>query len=171
MEQTHLHIHQPSILYRLAPLLSIFAAIGLLTVGTLMLQGAYDLMSAMMYLMAYFFLVFGGFKLANLSTFAEAYASYDVLAMRSKVYALAYPFIEVTLGLHYFFDVGGITRDAFTAVIMLVGTYGVWRALLRKDEIPCACLGMVFHVPMTNVTLIENITMSLMALYMLSMYF
>ncbi len=90
--------------------------------------------------------------------------------MKSKTYALSYPFIEVILGLMYLLSFGGIYRDVFTFLIMSMSAYGVWKALQVKDEIPCACLGTVFKVPMTKVTLFENVFMALMALYMIWMY-
>jgi hypothetical protein len=123
-------------------------------------------MTGMMYMMAYFFLVFGLFKITNLQGFADAYTTYDILAQRSKTYALSYPFIEIALGVLYFFSLGGLYRDIFTLILMTIGTIGVWKALQKKDDIPCACLGTVFSVPMTKVTLFENLFMALMALYM-----
>jgi hypothetical protein len=165
-----LHVVQKTELQKLLPLLSIFGVITLLTVGTTYFQIDFSGMNIMMLFMAYFFLIFGLFKVVNLKNFAEAYATYDVLAMKSKTYAYLYPFIEIGLGVLYFLYLGGVYRDVFTFIIMSIGTYGVWKALQDKDEIPCACLGMVFNVPMTKVTLFENLLMALMALYMVLAY-
>lgn len=155
---------------KLLPLLSIFGLIFLLTGITMIIQNDFSIMNIMMLSMAYFFLVFGAFKIINLHNFVDAYMTYDILAMKSKVYAYAYPFIEITLGVMYFFYMGGVYRDIFTFILMSIGTVGVWRALQNKDEIPCACLGMVFTVPMTKVTLFENLFMAIMALVMVLMY-
>lgn len=151
---------------QLTPLLSIFLLVVVLTILTGYMLDDLSFMSLMMYLMSYFFLVFGVFKIFNLSAFADAYQSYDVVAKHSRTYALAYPFIEITLGILYFFWLGGLWRDVFTAGLMIIGTIGVWKALQNEDDIPCACLGMVFKVPMTKVTLVENVLMALMALWM-----
>lgn len=161
-----IRIIKQSELQKIAPLLSIFALIAILTLVTMYLQNDFTFMKGMMLMMSYFFLVFGAFKVVNLKSFADAYITYDILAMKSRVYALSYPFIEIALGLMYFFYIGGIYRDIFTFILMSIGTYGVWKALQNKEEIPCACLGMVFKVPMTKVTLFENLTMAIMALYM-----
>lgn len=155
-----------SMFRKLLPLLSILGLIVLFTYGTLVFKQDYSFMTGMMYMMAYFFLVFGLFKVLSLNGFADAYMTYDLIAMRSRVYALAYPFIEVALGLFYLFSLGGVYRDVLTFLVMTIGTIGVWKALQKKDEIPCACLGTVFSVPMTKVTLFENLFMALMALYM-----
>lgn len=156
---------------KLIPLLSIFGLIIVMTIGTAAYQSDYSGMNIMMLSMGFFFLVFGVFKLNNLQGFAKAYAMYDVIAMKSKVYAFCYPFIEIILGLMYLFFFGGIVRDLVTFVIMIVSAYGVWKALQVQDEIPCACLGTVFKVPMTKVTLFENLFMAFMALYMIGTYF
>jgi hypothetical protein len=158
---------QKSDLEKLTPLLSIFAMIAVMTIVTSYFQGDVSLMNIMMLSMAYFFLVFGLFKVINLKNFASSYMTYDILANRSKSYAFAYPFIEIALGLLYFFYVGGAYRDVFTFIIMTIGAYGVWKALQSASDIPCACLGMVFKVPMTKVTLFENLAMALMALVMI----
>ncbi len=165
-----MHIRQESEFKKLLPLLSIFGLIAILIAITSYIQMDFSGMNMMMLLMGYFFVVFGLFKLINIKNFAEAYATYDVIAMRSKIYAYAYPFIEIGLGVMYFLYFGGIYRDVFTFIIMAIGTYGVWKVLKSKDQIPCACLGMVFHVPMTKVTLFENLFMALMALYMVLSY-
>lgn len=142
-----------------------------MTVGTAWYQTDFSSMNLMMLSMAFFFLVFGVFKLNNLQGFANAYAMYDVIAMKSRTYALAYPFIEIGLGILYLFSIGGIWRDVVTLIIMSISAYGVWKALQVQDEIHCACLGTVFKVPMTKVTLFENLFMALMALYMVGTYF
>lgn len=161
-----LNVQHQSTFQKLLPLLSMFGVIAVLTAITMYIKQDYSFMTGMMSMMAYFFLVFGLFKLSNLSAFADAYMTYDILAKKSRTYALLYPFIEIGLGVLYFFIIGGIYRDIFTFVIMSIGTIGVWKALQHKDEIPCACLGTVFSVPMTKVTLFENLFMALMALYM-----
>ncbi len=157
-------------LEKLLPLFSIFGFIFVLIGITMLLQNDFSIMKAMMLSMAYFFLVFGVFKVINLKSFAKAYMTYDILAIKSKVYAYLYPFIEIALGIMYFFYLGNIYRDIFTFIIMCISAVGVWQALKSKSDIPCACLGMVFDVPMTKVTLFENLVMALMALVMIFMY-
>ncbi len=156
---------------KVLPLLSIFALIIIMTVITAVYKDNFSLMHIMMMSMGYFFLIFGLFKINNLKGFANAYAMYDILAMKSKTYALVYPFIEIALGLLYLFSIGGIYRDIVTLTIMSISAYGVWKVLRVKGDIQCACLGTVFKVPMTKVTLFENLLMALMALYMIITYF
>jgi hypothetical protein len=44
---------------------------------------------------------------------------------------------------------------------------GVSRSVIQKTNIQCACLGTVFNLPMSYVTIIENGIMLIMALFML----
>ena len=49
---------------------------------------------------------------------------------------------------------------------MMIGNIGVAKALKKSEKIACACLGTIFSVPMTKITLFENLFMAIMALYM-----
>ncbi len=125
----------------------------------------------MLYFMGFTFLAFGLFKILDVSAFADGYQEYDIIAVRSRLYALAYPFIEILLAGLYLADFGGIYRDVFTLFLMSIGAVGVLLKLRKKEEVPCVCLGAVFQLPMTKVTLFENGVMALMALSMLPMHF
>ena len=50
---------------------------------------------------------------------------------------------------------------------MLVGSVGVVQSLLNKRQIRCACLGAVFNLPMSTVTLLEDGVMAAMAAVMI----
>lgn len=117
--------------------------------------------------MAGFFLVFSFFKLLNLSAFAQAYRAYDLIAAKSHAYAYAYPFIELALGFAFLVRWNPIATNWITLAIMLVSTVGVLNALRKRQLIECACLGTVFKLPMSKVTLIEDLSMAAMAALML----
>lgn len=151
------------------PLVVIFSVIIIITALISLLNGLFSLGFTMRIFMGTFFAIFGLFKVINLKAFADAYTTYDVLAMRSRAYAFIYPFIELTFALLYILNSGGIYRDIATLVVMAISSYGVFIKLRQKEEIPCACLGMVFKIPMTWVTLIEDVLMALMALGMIFM--
>jgi hypothetical protein len=125
--------------------------------------GGWDWREAMLDFMAGFFLVFSFFKLLDLRGFADAYRSYDIVARRSRAYALAYPFMELALGVGYLMRWEPTITHAATLVLMLVGSVGVLRALLDKRAIRCACLGTALNLPMTTVTLVEDLGMAAMA--------
>lgn len=128
-------------------------------------EGGWEIFMRMF--MAAFFLIFGGLKLLKLSHFATAYGKYDLIAKHSRVYALAYPFIEIALGIGYLVNFMPTVVNLITFVIMGIGALGVLRVLYRGEKIVCACMGAVFKIPMTGVTLGENLLMVAMALMML----
>jgi hypothetical protein len=130
-------------------------------------HGAFVLHRAMTHFMAGFFLVFSFFKLLNLTAFADAYQTYDLVAARSRGYALAYPFVELALGVAYLLHFQPTLTNAVTLVVMLVGTAGVVNTLLARRKVKCACLGAVFNLPMSYVTLAEDGLMAVMAAVML----
>ncbi|MDB4024914.1 heavy-metal-associated domain-containing protein [Flavobacteriaceae bacterium] len=149
------------------PLLLIFLFIAATTAIVSIENGKIDVMLWMQYFMAGFFIVFSFFKFLNLTGFAESYAMYDILAKRVKVYGLVYPFIELILGVAYLTGFEPTITYIATICIMGFSSIGVIQSVLDKKKIRCACLGAVFNLPMSMVTIIENLIMVLMALIML----
>lgn len=117
----------------------------------------------MMHFMGGFFVVFSFFKFLDLRGFADAYRSYDVVARAVPQWGLVYPFVELGLGAAYLAGWYPALTNAGTLIVMLIGAVGVLRALLRKSSIRCACLGTVLNLPMTKVTLVEDVGMAAMA--------
>jgi len=150
------------------PLLTIIAYILLVTLAIQAAHGHFngghfDQSVWMTHFMAGFFLVFSFFKLLDIRGFANSYAMYDLLAMRWKGYGLLYPFIELGLGLGYVLNWQPRLVNSLTLAVMLFSSIGVIRAVTNKQKIQCACLGSVFNLPMSTVTIIEDLTMALMA--------
>lgn len=143
--------------------------IGFLLLATLIyyLNGGKQSMS---FFMGAFFIVFSFFKFLDLSGFSNSFQGYDVLAKIWKPYGWIYPFIELGLGVSYLLNYSPILTNIITAFIMGLGLIGVVRSVLSKKKIQCACLGTGFNLPMSSVTIIEDATMLLMALFMLSQY-
>jgi copper chaperone CopZ len=117
----------------------------------------------MRYFMAGFFLVFSFFKLLDVPAFADAYAGYDLLAKRWHGWGLLYPFVELALGLAYLANWNPLLTNWATLVIMGFSAIGVIQAVLDKRSIRCACLGAVFKLPMSTVTIVEDVGMVAMA--------
>ncbi len=149
------------------PLIVIFLVILAFTFASQWITGSWNTMNAMNSFMGAFFIVFGTFKVINLHGFVEAYSTYDVIAKQSRAYAYAYPFIELGLGVAYLFRLFPVATNLITLVLMLVSSIGVAIELSKGKEIVCACLGVVFKLPMTYVTLLEDLLMAGMAAYML----
>jgi hypothetical protein len=153
------------------PLILVFSYVLGTTLLTEFASGRFDILVVMSKFMGGFFLVFSFFKILNLNGFANAFQSYDIIARRSRYFALVYPFIELTLGLAYLLNVIPLAINVITFAIMLIGLAGVAQALMQKKRIQCACLGTVFNLPMSNVTFVEDGVMALMAATMIIMEF
>jgi hypothetical protein len=156
----------PYTLKNFLPLIIIFCLIFAFTVMLQLMYG-FALSEALYDFMGIFFMVFGGFKAINLTGFVHAYREYDIIAKRFMLYAYLYPFIELTLGIMYITRSQLIIANWITVMLMAVSSIGVILALTQKKEITCACLGTVFKIPMTYVTLAEDLIMGLMAFFML----
>lgn len=125
------------------------------------------LMTWMRHFMAGFFVVFGFFKLLNLRGFVSSYKMYDIIAAKWTGWGYLYPFIEIILGLLYLTNIAPVFTNIATVVILGISSIGVIQSNLNKRKIKCACLGDVFNLPMSTVTIIEDLTMVAMGLVML----
>ena len=109
-------------------------------------------------LLGYFFVIFSLFKLLNIKGFADSFSNYDLIASKVPSYGTIYPFIELTLGICFLANFGLLYVNVLTFIIMSVGSIGIGKSLKNKDQLECACLGASFSLPLTPVTLIENLT-------------
>lgn len=151
---------QPESLY---PLLLIVGFIAGVTLLVAIKSASFAPMALMGNFMAGFFIVFGFFKLLDWPGFVSTYRTYDLIAKALPAWGWAYPIVEVTLGAAYLLGVAPVATNLVTLILMLVGAAGVGRALANKQRIRCACLGTVLNLPMTTVTLIEDLGMAAMA--------
>jgi copper chaperone CopZ len=124
-------------------------------------------MQWMQHFMAGFFLTFSFFKLLNLKGFAESYVMYDVIAKHIPVWAYIYAFIELLLGLAFLTGFNPLLTNVITFLVMTMSIIGVLQSVLNKRKIQCACLGAVFNLPMSTVTIIEDALMIIMSGYMI----
>lgn len=131
----------------------------------------FDWQEWMRWFMAGFFVIFGGFKLIGYEGFIAGFPTYDPLAKRFKLYNYTYPFIELFLGFLFAADLAPLFRNIVTLVIMLVGAYGIMKALSSNREIACVCLGDVIKLPLSTIALIEDVLMAAMAAIMLIAHF
>ena len=114
-----------------------------------------------------FFLVFSFFKLLDVKAFAESFQMYDLLAAKVPVYGKIYPFIELTLGILCLIHFQEKYVYIADIIIMGFGALGVIQSVVDKRKIKCACLGTVFNLPMSTVTIIENSLMVIIGIVLL----
>jgi copper chaperone CopZ len=149
------------------PILLIFSYITLLSSLLSIHEGAIHWMSFMSVFMGAFFLTFSFFKMLDLKGFAESYAMYDLVAEKLKIWGYLYAFTELALGLAYVTNFMPVLTNWVTLVVMTISIMGVLRSVLNKQKIKCACLGAVFNLPMSTVTILEDALMIAMSACML----
>lgn len=148
----------------------IFLIFGYITGISLLIQfelGSFNWMQWLNHFMAGFFLVFSFFKLLNLKGFAESYSMYDIVAKRWNGWGYVYAFTELALGVAFLTGFIPILTNAVTFMVMTVSIIGVLQSVFNKRKIKCACLGAVFNLPMSTITIVEDSLMIGMSAIML----
>lgn len=151
------------------PLIILLGYLLLVIAAANVMNGGFNAALSMRLFMGGFFVAFSFFKMLDLRGFSDAYRSYDLVAKALPAYGFVYPFIELILGLAYLANLEPWWVNAVTALVMGVSLLGVLKAVLSKKAIRCACLGTVFNLPMSTVTIIEDGLMLAMALGVLLM--
>ena len=141
------------------PILLIFGYIVAVTVLIEVVSGTFIWHRWMGHFMAGFFLIFSFFKLLNLKGFAESYSMYDIVAKQWNGWGYVYAFTELALGIAFLTGFDPIITNAVTFIVMSVSIVGVLQSVLNKRKIKCACLGDVFNLPMSTITIIEDALM------------
>lgn len=107
-------------------------------------------------------------KLQDLETFTTMFLDYDLLARRWVPYAYAYPFLEWFAGAFMVADVLHWLAVPIALVIGSIGAVSVYQAVyVHKRDLKCACVGAAGSVPLGLVSLLENLFMVGLALWML----
>ena len=156
---------KPSVLKTYKPLIVVFSFILLISLSFQISQSNFNYHQFMNHVMAGFFLGFSLFKFLDLKAFSESFSSYDPIAQKNSNYGFIYPFIEFTLGIMYLNHYELFTANIITIIILTITTSGVIKRLQSKSSFQCACLGTAFSLPLSYVTVAENIARVLMAFY------
>ena len=157
---------KPSPLSKLKPYQPLIVMVIMILIATTAISQSYGL-SWMPLFMGLFFLNFAMFKLFDIAGFAKSFAMYDIVAKKSALYAKAYPFIELALGIAYLCSFNLYAVNIFTAIIMSIGLIGIVQNKLSGSATKCACMGSLIDVPVGTATILENVSMAIMALAML----
>ena len=108
-------------------------------------------------------------KLRDVEAFSSSFLAYDLLARRWVGYAYLYPYGEALAGV--LMVAGGIFGALAAPLALLIGSVGavsVFKAVyLEGRDLTCACAGGNTNVPLGPVSLLENLVMMVMGLWML----
>jgi copper chaperone CopZ len=151
------------------PILLIFGYITAVSVIVALLSGHFSVFKAMRTFMAGFFIIFSFFKMLDLQGFADSYSMYDLVAKRFRPWGYIYAFIELGLGLAFIANFQPVIINWVTLIVMTGSIVGVLQSVLNGRKIRCACLGAVFNLPMSTVTIFEDALMIWMSITMLIM--
>jgi glutaredoxin len=107
-------------------------------------------------------------KLQDVERFSTMFLNYDLLARRWVPYGYIYPFAEALAGV--LMAAGRLTWLSVPVALFIggIGAVSVFKAVyIDKRSIRCACVGGSSNVPLGFVSLIENVMMVAMAVWMM----
>lgn len=108
-------------------------------------------------------------KFQDINSFAATLGDYDLLAKRWPLYGRIYPFAEAGAGI---LMIAGICHGLSIVIMLFIGTLGalsVFKTVfIDRRKLICACVGGNSKVPLGFVSLIENVMMVAMAMWMLN---
>jgi hypothetical protein len=121
------------------------------------------------YFMGIFMITFATFKFAGYKMFVEMFPMYDLVARRAKLYAYLFPFLEFGLGALFLLSAPVSVRSGLVILVMGVSAMGVINSVyIEKKTIQCACLGNIIKLPLSGVTIFEDVLMVVAAVAMLA---
>lgn len=159
---------QESKTYR--PIIAIFSVTFLMALAFIWkITGGFDVAQTIKLFIAISMCVLGILKLRDLSSFSKQFEAYDLLAKRWPGYSYVYPFVETLAGV-------GMIAGVFTPIVALsaltigsIGAVSVIKSVyIDKKDFKCACVGGDSKVPLGSISLIENLMMIGMGLYIMS---
>jgi glutaredoxin len=153
------------------PVLAVFAATALMALAASYAAfGTVFSLHAVQWFIAFSMCVLAVLKLRDVDRFATMFLGYDLLAQRWTRYGVIYPFAELGAGV---LMISGALKVVSIPVALFIGGIGavsVFKAVyMDKRELKCACVGGDSNVPLGAVSLLENLMMVGMALWMLVM--
>ena len=151
------------------PIIAIFTTAAFLTLSFMMIDvNVFEIIRFFELFISISMVLLGLQKIQDLDRFATMFLNYDLLAQRWIRYGYIYPFIEIGAG--FLMMTGSMILFAapITFIAASIGAVSVFKAVyIDKRELKCACVGGDSKVPLGFVSLLENIMMMLMAMWML----
>ena len=150
------------------PVVALFTLTALMAVGaSYAVSGSAFTVRAAEWFIGFSMVVLALMKLQNVETFSTMFLNYDLLAKRWVRYSYVYPFAEALAGVLMIAGVLTWLSVPIALFIGLVGAISVFKAVyIDKRELKCACVGGSSNVPLGFVSLLENVMMVAMAVWM-----
>jgi len=160
---------KPSKLARYRPVIALFSICLLMALTTSWMSSEKlpTLRVAELFI-AFSMCVLGILKLQDLIAYAKSFAQYDLLARHFHKYGYFYPFAEAIGGAFMIAGLFTLVVAPLILVMTTIGAISVFKAVyLEKKELNCACVGGNSQVPLGLISLIENLMMMAMSIWML----
>ncbi len=155
------------------PVIAIFAAAALLAIATTWIADNVLVSGkSFPWFIALSMVLLGLQKLKDIESFSVMFLNYDLLAQRWVRYGYVYPFLETGAGLLMFAGVLSWIAAPVALVFGGIGGISVFKAVyIDKRELKCACVGGNSNVPLGFISLLENLMMVGMAIWIISRAF
>ena len=147
--------------YSLLLIITIFSIIFTINYSYLYFYKNKDFSNLKNNIMGSILIVFGILKLYDIEKFMEIFQKYDIISKNIPIYSFAYPFIEIILGICYMYSFKLNKVKLLTNLLMFISIISVSLSIIKGQTLRCGCLGAFFHIPLSYVTLSENIIMLL----------
>ena len=109
--------------------------------------------------MGFLLIIFGFLKLYDLKKFTEIFSKYDLISKNIKIYAFLYPFIKIFLGLLMLKNIKLRVVNFITLFLVIISIISVSLSLKNGIQLRCGCIGTLFDIPLSYITISENILM------------
>lgn len=110
-------------------------------------------------------ILFGSLKLYDLNKFSKIFIKYNIISKNFSIYSYIYPFIEIILGIFLFLKYNLQIVYILILILMIINLISVLFTIYLGQNLRCGCLGSFFHLPLSYVTISENIIMLFMIIY------
>lgn len=150
------------------PVIALFTLTALMAMGaSYAVTGSALTVRAAEWFIGFSMVVLALLKLQNIETFSTMFLNYDLLAQRWVPYGYIYPFAEALAGLLMIAGVLTWLSVPLALFIGVIGAVSVFKAVyVDRRDLKCACVGGSSNVPLGFVSLLENVMMVAMAVWM-----
>lgn len=152
------------------PVVATFAVAALMSLAARWAADSVTFTGWAMWFVGFAMILLGLQKLQDVEKFSTTFLGYDLLARKWVGYAYVYPYAETAAGLLMITGVLLWVSIPIMLFIGLIGAISVYQAVwVEKRDLKCACVGGSNNVPLGGVSLVENLMMVGMAIWMLAM--
>lgn len=135
--------------------------------STWMLALATD--SGLVGFMGYTLVFFAALKLMDINLFAVGFREYDIVAQTFDPYAYLYPFLELFIGLSILSGQTPLIVGITSFIVGFTGSYSIVKAAyVEGKDLRCGCIGGYSDVPLGMFSLLENLIMAFMGLWLMT---